>query len=77
MPLRYADLNRRKGLLKDDAQKNMTDLIMTFEISEVKRDLVDLGGKHTVVRDYFLIVFPIILNNFFFVPLHVLFLLFI
>uniref|UniRef100_A0A8D3C607 Vacuolar protein sorting 13 homolog A n=1 Tax=Scophthalmus maximus TaxID=52904 RepID=A0A8D3C607_SCOMX len=37
MPLRYADLNKRKSLVKEDAQKNMTDFIMKFEISELCR----------------------------------------
>lgn len=36
MPLRYADLHRAKSLAKEDQQKNMTDLILTFEISEVQ-----------------------------------------
>uniref|UniRef100_A0A3Q2YAD3 Chorein N-terminal domain-containing protein n=1 Tax=Hippocampus comes TaxID=109280 RepID=A0A3Q2YAD3_HIPCM len=35
MPLRYADLNRRKGVAQEERQKNMTDFVMTFEISEV------------------------------------------
>uniref|UniRef100_A0A3B4ZL95 Vacuolar protein sorting 13 homolog A n=1 Tax=Stegastes partitus TaxID=144197 RepID=A0A3B4ZL95_9TELE len=37
MPLRYADLSKRRNLLKEDTQKNMTDLILTFEISELCR----------------------------------------
>lgn len=37
MPLRYADLHKRKSLIKEDTQKNMTEFIMTFEISEVQR----------------------------------------
>lgn len=48
MPLRYADLHKRKGLFKEDAQKNMTDFIMTFEISEVQRGFVELGDKHSL-----------------------------
>lgn len=43
MPLRYA--NKIKS---SEAQKNMTDLIMKFEISEVQRGLVELGGKHSL-----------------------------
>lgn len=38
MPLRYADLHKRKSLIKEESQKNMTDFIMKFEISEVQRD---------------------------------------
>uniref|UniRef100_A0A8C4FH35 Vacuolar protein sorting 13 homolog A n=1 Tax=Dicentrarchus labrax TaxID=13489 RepID=A0A8C4FH35_DICLA len=45
MPLRYADLHKRKSFFKEDSQKNMTDFIMTFEISEVQRGLVELGDK--------------------------------
>lgn len=41
MPLRYGDLHKRASLVKEDSQKNMTDLILTFEISEVQRGLVD------------------------------------
>ncbi|XP_070690657.1 intermembrane lipid transfer protein VPS13A [Pempheris klunzingeri] len=48
MPLRYADLNRRKGLLKEDAQKNMTDFIMTFEINEFSVQLCRLSGGQEV-----------------------------
>jgi len=39
MPLRYADLSKRRSFIKEDSQKNMTDLILTFEISEVQKDL--------------------------------------
>lgn len=46
MPLRYADLNKIKSLVKEDPPKNMIDFMMTFEISEVKSDLVELGDKH-------------------------------
>uniref|UniRef100_A0AAX7V420 Vacuolar protein sorting 13 homolog A n=1 Tax=Astatotilapia calliptera TaxID=8154 RepID=A0AAX7V420_ASTCA len=37
MPLRYVDASKRKSLIKEDAQKNMTDFFMTFEISELCR----------------------------------------
>lgn len=56
MPLRYADLNKRKGLVKEDLQKNMTDFIMTFEISEVQKGLVELHDKHAIACDAFLIL---------------------
>ncbi|CAN9513170.1 unnamed protein product [Ophioblennius macclurei] len=48
MPLRYADLSKRKNLLKDDVQKNMTDLILTFEISEFSVELCRLSGVQEV-----------------------------
>lgn len=38
MPLRYADASKRKS---SESQKNMTDFIMTFEISEVQRGVVE------------------------------------
>lgn len=46
MPLRSSYLNKIKSLAKEDPQKNMIDFMMTFEINEVKRDLVELGDKH-------------------------------
>lgn len=46
MPLRYADLNTIKRLAKEDPQKNMTNFIMRFEITEVKGDLIKLFEKH-------------------------------
>uniref|UniRef100_A0A8D3E8C8 Vacuolar protein sorting 13 homolog A n=1 Tax=Scophthalmus maximus TaxID=52904 RepID=A0A8D3E8C8_SCOMX len=48
MPLRYADLNKRKSLVKEDAQKNMTDFIMKFEISEFSVQLCRLSGGQEV-----------------------------
>ncbi|XP_041793933.1 vacuolar protein sorting-associated protein 13A isoform X1 [Chelmon rostratus] len=48
MPLRYADLHKRKSLVKEDAQKNMTDFIMTFEISEFSVQLCRLSGTQEV-----------------------------
>ncbi|XP_051924393.1 vacuolar protein sorting-associated protein 13A isoform X1 [Hippocampus zosterae] len=45
MPLRYADLNRRKGAAQEERQKNMTDFIMTFEISEFSVQLCRLIGS--------------------------------
>ncbi|XP_045891706.1 vacuolar protein sorting-associated protein 13A isoform X2 [Micropterus dolomieu] len=48
MPLRYADLNKRKGLVKEDPQKNMTDFTMTFEISELSVQLCRLSGDQEV-----------------------------
>ncbi|XP_051807014.1 vacuolar protein sorting-associated protein 13A isoform X1 [Acanthochromis polyacanthus] len=48
MPLRYADLNKRSRLLKEDTQKNMTDLILTFEISEFSIQLCRLSGNQEV-----------------------------
>lgn len=35
MPLRYAAANKRQSLVKEDSAKNMTEFIMSFEISEV------------------------------------------
>uniref|UniRef100_A0A671VJ44 Vacuolar protein sorting 13 homolog A n=1 Tax=Sparus aurata TaxID=8175 RepID=A0A671VJ44_SPAAU len=49
MPLRYGDLHKRKSIFKEDAPKNMTDLIMTFEITEVHRVPVELGDRQSVV----------------------------
>ncbi|KAM7416667.1 hypothetical protein PAMA_018632 [Pampus argenteus] len=46
MPLRYADLHKRK--IKEDHQKNMTDFIMTFEISELSVQLCRLSGDQEV-----------------------------
>uniref|UniRef100_A0A665TU24 Vacuolar protein sorting 13 homolog A n=1 Tax=Echeneis naucrates TaxID=173247 RepID=A0A665TU24_ECHNA len=43
MPLRYGDMHKRKSLIKEESQKNMTDFIMKFEISEVQRDFT---GQH-------------------------------
>ncbi|XP_067376850.1 vacuolar protein sorting-associated protein 13A isoform X3 [Channa argus] len=43
MPLRYADLHKIKSLVKEDAQKNMTDFIMQFEISEFSVQLCRLS----------------------------------
>lgn len=57
MPLRYANLNKIKSLSKEDPQKNMTDMMMTFEISEVTRDLVELGDKHNFT------CYPSLLSN--------------
>lgn len=48
MPLRYADLNKRKSLVKEDLQKNMTDFTMKFEITEVQKGLVELDDKHSL-----------------------------
>ncbi|XP_008285200.1 intermembrane lipid transfer protein VPS13A isoform X2 [Stegastes partitus] len=48
MPLRYADLSKRRNLLKEDTQKNMTDLILTFEISEFSIQLCRLSGGQEV-----------------------------
>lgn len=48
MPLRYADLHKRKSLFKEDSPKNMTDFIMTFEISEVQRGHVQLSDKYSL-----------------------------
>ncbi|KAM3611748.1 uncharacterized protein V6R79_023535 [Siganus canaliculatus] len=48
MPLRYADLHKRRSLLKDDAPKNMTDFVMTFEISEFSIQLCRLSGAKEV-----------------------------
>uniref|UniRef100_A0A671VJ10 Vacuolar protein sorting 13 homolog A n=1 Tax=Sparus aurata TaxID=8175 RepID=A0A671VJ10_SPAAU len=47
MPLRYGDLHKRKSIFKEDAPKNMTDLIMTFEITEVHR-LCRLSGDQEI-----------------------------
>ncbi|XP_042276726.1 vacuolar protein sorting-associated protein 13A isoform X1 [Thunnus maccoyii] len=50
MPLRYADLHKRRSLIKEDPQKNMTDFIMKFEISEFSVQLCRLsGGKEITV----------------------------
>ncbi|TKS78631.1 Vacuolar protein sorting-associated protein 13A [Collichthys lucidus] len=48
MPLRYGDLHKRASLVKEDAQKNMTDLILTFEISEFSVQLCRLCGGQEV-----------------------------
>ncbi|KAM7018715.1 intermembrane lipid transfer protein VPS13A isoform 2-T2 [Tautogolabrus adspersus] len=48
MPLRYADLHKRKSLIKEDVKKNMTDLILTFEISEFSVQLCRLSGDQEV-----------------------------
>lgn len=45
MPLRSVNLSKRKS---SDGQKNMTDFVMTFEISEVQRGLVEIGDKHSL-----------------------------
>uniref|UniRef100_A0A673CJN2 Vacuolar protein sorting 13 homolog A n=1 Tax=Sphaeramia orbicularis TaxID=375764 RepID=A0A673CJN2_9TELE len=42
LPLRYAD--KRKSLVKEESQKNMTDFFMTFEITELCR----LSGSQEV-----------------------------
>lgn len=42
MPLRYGDLNKKKFFIKEDPQKNMIDFSMKFEISEVKKILLNL-----------------------------------
>lgn len=41
--LRSVDLSKRRSLFKDDAPKNMTDLILTFEISEVQSGRLQHG----------------------------------
>nr|XP_012773474.2 vacuolar protein sorting-associated protein 13A isoform X2 [Maylandia zebra] len=48
MPLRYVDASKRKSLIKEDAQKNMTDFFMTFEISEFSVQLCRLSGSMEV-----------------------------
>uniref|UniRef100_A0A669B8L6 Vacuolar protein sorting 13 homolog A n=1 Tax=Oreochromis niloticus TaxID=8128 RepID=A0A669B8L6_ORENI len=48
MPLRYVDASKRKSLIKEDAQKNMTDFFMTFEISEFSIQLCRLSGNMEV-----------------------------
>uniref|UniRef100_A0A4W6GB83 Vacuolar protein sorting 13 homolog A n=1 Tax=Lates calcarifer TaxID=8187 RepID=A0A4W6GB83_LATCA len=48
MPLRYGDLHKRKSLIKEDTQKNMTDFIMKFEISEFSVQLCRLSGGQEV-----------------------------
>ncbi|KAM4575849.1 intermembrane lipid transfer protein VPS13A isoform 2-T2 [Odontesthes bonariensis] len=52
MPLRYADLSKRRSFIKEDSQKNMTDLILTFEISEFSVQLcrVSRGQEVTVLH---------------------------
>ncbi|XP_057687082.1 vacuolar protein sorting-associated protein 13A isoform X2 [Corythoichthys intestinalis] len=45
MPLRYADLNRAKNIVQEERQKNMTDFLMTFEISEFSIQLCRLDGS--------------------------------
>ncbi|XP_058492942.1 vacuolar protein sorting-associated protein 13A isoform X2 [Solea solea] len=47
MPLRYADLYK-KQLQKEDAQKNMTDFILNFEISEFSVQLCRLSGDQEI-----------------------------
>lgn len=48
MPLRYGDLHKRKSIFKEDAPKNMTDLIMTFEITEFSVQLCRLSGDQEI-----------------------------
>ncbi|XP_074527415.1 intermembrane lipid transfer protein VPS13A isoform X2 [Halichoeres trimaculatus] len=48
MPLRYADLHKRRSLVKEDTKKNMTDLILTFEISEFSVQLCRLSGGQEI-----------------------------
>ncbi|KAG7223425.1 hypothetical protein INR49_015528, partial [Caranx melampygus] len=48
MPLRYADLHKRKSLIKEESQKNMTDFIMKFEISEFSIQLCRLSGDQEI-----------------------------
>ncbi|XP_061671891.1 vacuolar protein sorting-associated protein 13A isoform X2 [Syngnathoides biaculeatus] len=45
VPLRYADLNRQKNLAQEERLKNMTDFLMTFEISEFSVQLCRLTGS--------------------------------
>ncbi|KAM6931036.1 intermembrane lipid transfer protein VPS13A [Xenentodon cancila] len=47
MPLRYADLSKRKSILKEE-QKNMTDFFLTFEISEFSVQLCRMSGSQEV-----------------------------
>ncbi|XP_061134171.1 vacuolar protein sorting-associated protein 13A isoform X1 [Syngnathus typhle] len=49
MPLRYADLNRRKGPALEERSKNMTDFLMAFEISEFSVQLCRLTGTYQEV----------------------------
>lgn len=57
MPLRYVDASKRKSLIKEDAQKNMTDFFMTFEISEVQKYFFSLSAQLNIVikfcKNYF------------------------
>uniref|UniRef100_A0A673CR84 Vacuolar protein sorting 13 homolog A n=1 Tax=Sphaeramia orbicularis TaxID=375764 RepID=A0A673CR84_9TELE len=46
LPLRYAD--KRKSLVKEESQKNMTDFFMTFEITEFSVQLCRLSGSQEV-----------------------------
>ncbi|XP_071339167.1 intermembrane lipid transfer protein VPS13A isoform X1 [Trachinotus anak] len=48
MPLRYADLHKRQSLIKEESQKNMTDFIMKFEISEFSIQLCRLSGDQEI-----------------------------
>ncbi|XP_030592859.1 intermembrane lipid transfer protein VPS13A isoform X2 [Archocentrus centrarchus] len=48
MPLRYIDSSKRKSLIKEDTQKNMTEFFMTFEISEFSVQLCRLSGSEEV-----------------------------
>ncbi|XP_077417334.1 intermembrane lipid transfer protein VPS13A isoform X1 [Vanacampus margaritifer] len=45
MPLRYGDLHRSKTFAQEECQKNMTDFLMTFEISEFSVQLCRLNGS--------------------------------
>uniref|UniRef100_A0A665TDV3 Vacuolar protein sorting 13 homolog A n=1 Tax=Echeneis naucrates TaxID=173247 RepID=A0A665TDV3_ECHNA len=49
MPLRYGDMHKRKSLIKEESQKNMTDFIMKFEISEFSIQLCHLSGDQEVI----------------------------
>ncbi|XP_017269300.1 vacuolar protein sorting-associated protein 13A isoform X2 [Kryptolebias marmoratus] len=48
MPLRYADLHKKKSLVKEDPQKNMIDFSMRFEISELSAQLCRVSGGQEV-----------------------------
>lgn len=50
--LRSVSLSKRKSLIKEDSQKNMTNFILTFEISEFSVQLCRLsdGGEITVLH---------------------------
>lgn len=64
VPLRSVDLSKRRSLFKEDAPKNMTDLILTFEISEVQSGrlqhsviLFFIATLCFIIPDYFSLFF--------------------
>ncbi|XP_077456591.1 intermembrane lipid transfer protein VPS13A isoform X1 [Stigmatopora argus] len=51
MPLRYADLHRQKNISQEERQKNMTDFLMSFEISKFSVKLCRLDDSGEEVEE--------------------------